>query len=90
MAACFGVYQLHVHATTDEAVRESLKLIFPSVLGVRLGSRSPAKTITRVLDRIDEAHKVDPVRAASIVADLADALKSNRIQAFALKYAPAN
>jgi hypothetical protein len=75
---------------TDEAVRESLKLIFPSVLGVRLGSRLPSKTITRVLDRIDEAHKVDPVRAASIVADLADALKSNRMQAFALKYAPAN
>jgi hypothetical protein len=75
---------------TDEAVRESLKLIFPSVLGVRLGSRLPSNTVTRVLDSIEEAHKVDPARAASIVADLADALKSNRMQGFALKYAPAN
>lgn len=74
---------------TDEAVRESLKLIFPSVLGVRLGSRLPSKTITRVLDKIEEAHKVDPVRATSIVADLADHLKSNRMHDFALKYAPA-
>ena len=75
---------------TDDAVRESLKIIFPSVLGVRLGSRLPSKTVTRVLDRIEEAYKVDPVRAASIVADLADALKSNRMHDFALKYAPAN
>jgi hypothetical protein len=75
---------------TDEAVRQSLKIIFPSVLGVRLGSRLPTKTITRVLDSIEEAHKVDPVRAASIVADLADALKSNRMRDFGLKYSPAN
>jgi hypothetical protein len=40
---------------------------------------------TRVLDSIEEAHKVDPIRASSIV-DLADALKSNRLQEFALKY----
>jgi hypothetical protein len=74
---------------TDEAVRQSLKAIFPSVLGVRLGSRLPSKTVTRVLDKIEEAHKVDTVRAASIVADLADALKSNRLQDFGMKY-PAN
>jgi hypothetical protein len=75
---------------TDEAVRESLKLIFPSVLGVRLGSRLAPKTITRVLDSIEEAHRVDPVRASSIVADLADALKSNRMRDFALKYGAVN
>jgi hypothetical protein len=74
---------------TDEAVRESMKSIFPSVLGVRLGSRLPSKTITRVLDKIEEAHQVDPARATSIVADLADHLKSNRMHDFALKYVPA-
>jgi hypothetical protein len=67
-----------------------LKLIFPSVLGVRLGSRLPFKTVSRVLDSIEEAHQVDPVRASSIVADLANALKSNRVHDFALKYGPTN
>jgi hypothetical protein len=71
---------------TSDAVRESLRTIFPSVLGIRLGARLDKKTITQVMDSIRKAHEVDPARAASIVAEHADALKSDRMRDFALKY----
>jgi hypothetical protein len=74
---------------TDEAVRQSLKEIFPSVMGVRLGSRLSPATLTKVLDSIEKAHQVDPARAISIIADHADALKSNKMRDFALKYSAA-
>ncbi len=71
---------------TDENVRESLKTIFPSILGLRLGARLDAKTLTHVMDNIRKAHEVDPPRAAAIVAEHADALKSDKMRDFALKY----
>lgn len=71
---------------TNEVVRESLRTIFPSVLGVRLGARLDPKTIQIVMDNIKKAHEVDPARAASIVAEHADALKSDRLRDFGLKY----
>lgn len=72
---------------TNEVVRESLRTIFPSVLGVRLGARLDPKTIQVVMDNIKKAHEVDPARAASIVSEHADALKSDRMRDFGLKYA---
>jgi hypothetical protein len=63
-----------------------MKAIFPSVMGIRLGSRLPSATLTKVLDTIEKAYEVDPARAASIVAEHADALKSNRMRDFAIKY----
>lgn len=75
---------------TDDAVRQSLKTIFPSVMGVRLGSRLSPSTLTKVLDSIEKAHQVDPARAVSIIAAHADALKSNKMRDFALKYGAAN
>jgi hypothetical protein len=55
-------------------------------MGVRLGSRLSPSTLTKVMDTIEKAYEVDPARAASIVAEHADALKSNRMRDFAIKY----
>jgi len=71
---------------TNAQVRESLKTIFPSVLGVRLGSRLDKKTLDSVLENIRQAHRSDPARASAIVAEHSDALKSNRLRDFAIKY----
>ena len=71
---------------TNLQVRESLKTIFPSVLGVRLGSRLDQRTLEIVLTKIREAHRSDPARASAIVAEHADALKSDGIRDFAIKY----
>lgn len=71
---------------TDQSVRESLKTIFPSVLGVRLGARLDKKILHGVLGNIQKAYEVDPARAASIVAEHADALKSDRMREFSIKY----
>jgi hypothetical protein len=71
---------------TNAQVHESLHTIFPSVLGIRLGSRLDAKTLENVLLKIREAYQVDSARASAIVAEHADALKSDRMRDFALKY----
>ena len=73
---------------TDEGVRTSLKTIFPSVLGLRLGARLDSPTLTRIMDSIRKAYEVDPARASAIVAEHADALKADKMRGFALKYAP--
>jgi hypothetical protein len=71
---------------TNVRVRESLKTIFPSVLGVRLGSRLDKRTLDSVLENIRRAYESDPARASAIVAEHSDALKSNRLRDFAIKY----
>ena len=63
-----------------------VKTIFPSVLGVRLGSRLDKKTLDSVLENIRQAHQSDPARASAIVAEHSDALKSNRLRDFAIRY----
>jgi hypothetical protein len=71
---------------TNAQVRESLKTIFPSVLGVRLGSRLAKKTMNCVLESIRQAQRHDPARARAIIVEHADALESNRLQDFAIEY----
>ncbi|MFC7053518.1 hypothetical protein ACFQI3_12550 [Hansschlegelia quercus] len=73
---------------TDAQVRQSLRTIFPSKLGIRLGSRMDGKAIEGVLNSIKQAYSVDPARASAIVAEHADALKSDRMRAFAIKFEP--
>lgn len=71
---------------TDQSVRESLKTIFPSVLGLRLGARLDGQTLHKVMENIRRAYEVDPARATSIVAEHADALKADRMRDFSIKY----
>ena len=72
---------------TTEAVRESLRTIFPSLLGIRLGSRLEPRILEEILQNIRAANEVDEARATAIVAEHSDALKSNRMRSFILKYA---
>jgi len=74
---------------TNAEVRESLKTIFPSLLGIRLGSRLEKYALDRVLRKIREAYAVEPARALAIISEHSDALKSSRMRSFVLKYAPA-
>jgi hypothetical protein len=74
---------------TTEEVRQSLKSIFPSLLGVRLGARMDGKTLEIVLKQLREAYAVDQARAAAMVTEHSDALKSGNLRQFALKYASA-
>jgi hypothetical protein len=71
---------------TSNEVRESLKTIFPSLLGVRLGSRLEKNTLNRVLVKVREVHSVDPARALAMIAEHSNALKSSRMRSFVLKY----
>jgi hypothetical protein len=84
----FLINYIAYNPTTAE-VRQSLKTIFPSLLGVRLGSRLERPTLARILTRIREANSVEPARARAIIAEHSDALKSNKMRSFALKYSAA-
>jgi hypothetical protein len=74
---------------TTEAVRTSLKTIFPSLHGVRLGNRLDNKTYSKVIDHIREAQAIDEPRAVAIAAEASDALKTSRVREFLDKYEPA-
>ncbi len=71
---------------TNAQVKESLGTIFPSVLGVRLGERLDPQTLHEVMAQIRTANRKDPARASSIVSEHADALKSDNVRNFTLKY----
>ncbi|MFA6264364.1 MAG: hypothetical protein WC670_01435 [Pseudolabrys sp.] len=71
---------------SSEEVRRSLGTIFPSLLGVRLGSRLEKHTLAKVLDHIRTINEVDPARAQAIISEHSDALKSQHMRAFVLKY----
>jgi hypothetical protein len=74
---------------TSNQVRESLRAIFPSLLGVRLGSRLEKGTLNRVLEKVREAHAVDPARALAMITEHSNALMSSGMQNFVLKYGSA-
>jgi hypothetical protein len=71
--------------TTNE-VKESLRTIYPSLLGIRLGSRLDQGTFTKVLKKILEVHKTDPARAQAIVVEHSEALMSQSLSEFTLTY----
>lgn len=74
---------------TTEAVRQSLKTIFPSLLGVRLGSRLDKHVVHSVLKHISDVQKIDPARASALITEHSDSLKSNQMRNFVIKYLPA-
>lgn len=61
---------------TTAAVRESLKTIFPSLHGVRIGARFEDHDLDVVLTKMREAQKHDPARAAALVVEYGNDLKS--------------
>jgi hypothetical protein len=84
----FLINYIAYNPTTDE-VRQSLKSIFPSLLGIRLGARMDTKTLETVLKQLREAYAVDQARATAMVTEHSDALKSGKVRQFALKYTSA-
>jgi hypothetical protein len=74
---------------TTEEVKRSLGTIFPSLLGIRLGTRLEQPAFEKIIKKIREAHRTDPARAQAIVAEHSDALIHQRLRDFSIKYASA-
>ena len=65
-----------------EEVRRSFKLIFPTLLGVRLSNRMRPDLFTKVVASIKEAHQIGEPRARALVSELADKLKSDHYKKY--------
>lgn len=74
--------------TTTE-VRRSMGEIFPSLMGIRLGTRLEQDAFETIMSKIKEAHRTDPARAQAIVAEHSNALISQTMRDFSLKYTSA-
>lgn len=71
---------------TTAAVRKSLHNIFPSLMGIRLGTRLQEDTFKSVMEKIKAANTNDAPRALAMIAEHSDALKSQTMRNFAIKY----
>lgn len=71
--------------TTTE-VRRSMGEIFPSLMGIRLGTRLGQDQFMKIMNKIKEAHRTDPARAQAIVSEHSNALISQTIGDFSIKY----
>jgi hypothetical protein len=71
---------------TSTEVRRSLGEIFPSLMGIRLGTRLDQGQFEIIMAKIKDAHRADPARAQAIVAEHSNALISQTIRDFSLKY----
>ncbi len=71
---------------TSVEVRESIRNIFPSLLGIRLGERIERTAFANIMGKIKEAYSHDPARAQALVTEHSDALKTNAMRSFLLKY----
>jgi hypothetical protein len=71
---------------TSKEVKKSLASIFPSILGVRLGTRLEDETFKKVMKQIKLANQNDPSRAQAIVVEHSDALKAQDLRDFSIKY----
>jgi hypothetical protein len=85
----FLVNYIAYNPTTAE-VRESLRTIFPSNHGIRLSNRIDQSTLDKVLKHLRDANAADPARAHALVAEYGDALKSENVREFVLKYDKGN
>ncbi|BCG88257.1 hypothetical protein MesoLj113c_43670 [Mesorhizobium sp. 113-3-9] len=71
--------------TTTE-VRRSMGEIFPSLMGIRLGTRLEQDQFEKIMEKIKEAHRTDPARAEAMVAEHSNALIGQTLREFTLKY----
>lgn len=71
---------------TSEEVRTSIRSIFPSLLGIRLGDRIERTAFAKIMGKIKEAFAQDPARAQALVTEHSDALKTDNMRNFLLKY----
>ena len=71
---------------TSTEVQRSMSQIFPSVMGIRLGSRLEQHQFETIMAMIKDANRVDPARAEAIVAEHSNALISQTLRDFSIKY----
>ncbi|MGN6145583.1 MAG: hypothetical protein ACTHOP_18575, partial [Mesorhizobium sp.] len=71
---------------TTAVVRKSLHNIFPSLMGIRLGTRLQEDTFKSVMEKIKAANTNDAPRALAMIAEHSDALKSQTMRNFTIKY----
>jgi hypothetical protein len=82
----FLINYIAYNPTTNE-VKQSLATIFPSLLGIRLGTRMEKANFEKVMQRIREVHSTDPARALAMIVEHSDALISQNLREFVTKYA---
>jgi hypothetical protein len=71
---------------TTVEVRRSMGEIFPSLMGIRLGTRLEQEQFEKIMGKIKEAHSTDPARAQAMVAEHSNALIGQTLRDFSIKY----
>ncbi|WP_222311472.1 hypothetical protein [Rhizobium leguminosarum] len=71
---------------TTAEVRRSMGEIFPSLMGIRLGTRLEQDQFEKIMGKIKEAHSTDPARAQAMVAEHSNALIGQTLREFSIKY----
>jgi hypothetical protein len=71
---------------TSQEVLNSIRTIFPSLLGIRLGDRIESGAFAKIMAKIKSAYAIDPARAEALVTEHSDALKSDGMRNFLIKY----
>lgn len=69
-------------APDGHEVMRSYKEIFPTTLGVRLANRLQAGTFRQVMEEANRVWKVDEARAASMITDCINRLKSDNLKIY--------
>lgn len=71
---------------TSPEVRHSLKTIFPSLLGIQLGTRLESDMLEKLLTKAKEMEGMDPARAQARAYELSDAIKTQQIEKYIERY----
>jgi hypothetical protein len=71
---------------TNAEVRSSLETIFPSLHGVRLGTRMNQKMLDKVIEKIRAAQQSDPARAQALLAEYGNELKAAQTREYLTKF----
>jgi hypothetical protein len=67
---------------TKQAVADSYKAIFPSILGLRLSNRLRSDVVEDYVKRIKSAALLSDARARATVGELSDRIKSDRLKIY--------
>jgi hypothetical protein len=74
---------------TTAEVRRSMGEIFPSLMGIRLGTRLEQGQFEKIMAKIKEVHSTDPARAQAMVTEHSNALIGQTLRDFSIKYTSA-
>jgi hypothetical protein len=69
-------------APSTAEVSRSFERIFPTVLGVKLSNRVPAKAFRRVMEAANEIWAVDEARAGAMITEFTNTLKGDNVKVY--------